>query len=892
MNRVHHPSPSRIARAVGRSWPRGPGAGAAVVATALALVLCLLIPAGAAPANDTCAGATVIPGTGPFPYHTAPIDITTATITGDPPVPAFYADKLVRSVWFRFTPTANALYTISTCAANTSTTIKDTVMGLYTSPAGCAGPFVLVGDLADEDCNTQAELNSSLLADTTYFIVVWKYDDGSPEDGLNSLQLYVNGQLAPPNDRCENATPITLNVPAFGTTSGAERNYTNNAPEAFTGIGQTFSPGPGLDVVYSFEAPATGSYSIKLWNADVTQDLMLYAASSCPAGSAAGVTSVLAAANRSRVNSSEEIFCLPLTAGQAIRIFVDHANPADTGSSFILEVTPCETEQEPNDTAATASKLACGIEGSIGTSSDLDFFALGSFPPDWRAFVLVDGEASRNSDLDLRIVSTNATIEFDGNNNDTLFGDSSPNIAGVPLPGGPAYILVNYFGPGEAQPYRIYAVVQPPITNAQPESEPNDLPENANSGVANYYRGSLNGNVPSTDVDVYAFNVDTGDLIFVSLDSDPLRNNTPIDARLELVDAFGNVLITANDSAFNSNTNQSPGTISAFGPFSPAEGFVFRFTEEATFYVRVSISPTAVGSAGAGDYLLSISRNCRSGLGLGNTAPAILESTVTSPRPEGQAVNLHAAILESDLIDSLEATVLWGDGSSNVVALPTGGLLPIDLSHVYPPDLTSLTPAVNYAVSIIARDQSGAVATSNLVAVVQNVPPGNLVLTPGTNVIVQNQSLALNGLFSDPGSADAHIASIDWGDGTALQSLPLAPGLLQFATTHRYTVGGTNVTLRVTVTDDDAGSVSNSVALHIRLEPAAARFVNIIPGPGATIHLRLQGTPEATYRVEKADAFGAWSELGRRTVGTTGTFEIEDNAPAPGQRFYRAIVVE
>src|SRR5436309_4759274 len=38
----------------------------------------------APPANDTCAGAEVIPAAGPFPYTTALIgDITDATTTGD-----------------------------------------------------------------------------------------------------------------------------------------------------------------------------------------------------------------------------------------------------------------------------------------------------------------------------------------------------------------------------------------------------------------------------------------------------------------------------------------------------------------------------------------------------------------------------------------------------------------------------------------------------------------------------------------------------------------------------------------------------------------------------------------------------------------------------------------
>jgi hypothetical protein len=194
-------------------------------------------------------------------------------------------------------------------------------------------------------------------------------------------------------------------------------DYHIDAPGAFTGIGQVTSTGPGRDVVYSFIAPTTDSYSIKLWNADVTQDILLYVAPSCPSGTLpATVPGVIAAANRSRVSSSEEVFCLPLTAAQSVMIFVDHVEAANNGSSFVLEITRCQTESEPNNSMETASPIACGIEGSIGGNGagggDLDFYALGSFPPDWRAFILVDGERRTTRTWISAFVNTNATLRI------------------------------------------------------------------------------------------------------------------------------------------------------------------------------------------------------------------------------------------------------------------------------------------------------------------------------------------------------------------------------------------------------------------------------------------------------------------------------------------------
>src|SRR5437867_293161 len=101
------------------------------------------------PANDTCGGAVLIPGSGPFPYLTPTIpDMRPATDAGDPS-PTNCAIGATRGVWYTFTPAANALYTFST-GFDTATTLFDPVMALYTSANGCAGPLTEVA------CNDDA----------------------------------------------------------------------------------------------------------------------------------------------------------------------------------------------------------------------------------------------------------------------------------------------------------------------------------------------------------------------------------------------------------------------------------------------------------------------------------------------------------------------------------------------------------------------------------------------------------------------------------------------------------------------------------------------------------------------------------------------------------------
>src|SRR5258708_3952724 len=106
-----------------------------------------------APANDTCAGAEVIPAAGPFPYlTTVTADITDATNAADPPLPTCQT-SVSRSIWYRFPPNATATYIISSCAdVPAGTTVDDTVMAIYTSSTGnCGGTYTQIPDAADTD---------------------------------------------------------------------------------------------------------------------------------------------------------------------------------------------------------------------------------------------------------------------------------------------------------------------------------------------------------------------------------------------------------------------------------------------------------------------------------------------------------------------------------------------------------------------------------------------------------------------------------------------------------------------------------------------------------------------------------------------------------------------
>ena len=102
---------------------------------------------------------------------------------------------------------------------------------------------------------------------------------------------------------------------------------------------------------------------------------------------------------------------------------------------------------------------------------------------------------------------------------------------------------------------------------------------------------------------------------------------------------------------------------------------------------------------------------------------------------------------------------------------------------------------------------------------VNNVAPSNLVLSSGT--IDENGTFTLSGTFADPGTQDTHAVTINWGDGSALQTVNLAAGVLSFSVTHQYIDDNPTITssdvysIGVTVADDDGGTKSGSTSVTV-----------------------------------------------------------------------------
>ena len=235
-----------------------------------AILFAPLFDAMAAVVNDNCSGAIVIPvnGATPFVATTAQIDVSAATplSPNDPPLPTTegFDPNITRSVWYKFTPITNGLYTVST-GPDTDTTFKDTTMVMYTSPTDC-GPFSIYS--FNEDSGTlRASISTNLTSGTTYYIVVWVGRLSSPDTTTNEvleLQLRVSKPEVPLNDTCANpiVIPPTLTAPYLSplidTTLATTTTTAGTRPPCITNLG-TF---PSRDVWFRFTPSITATYTI------------------------------------------------------------------------------------------------------------------------------------------------------------------------------------------------------------------------------------------------------------------------------------------------------------------------------------------------------------------------------------------------------------------------------------------------------------------------------------------------------------------------------------------------------------------------------------------------------------------------------------------------------
>jgi hypothetical protein len=264
-----------------------------------------------------------------------------------------------------------------------------------------------------------------------------------------------------------------------------------------------------------------------------------------------------------------------------------------------------------------------------------------------------------------------------------------------------------------------------------------------------------------------------------------------------------------------------------------------------------------------------------------NVAPSSVALSVVSPASpvEGDTVVLSGSFSDPSVTDTFTVIVNWGDGAmtTNLLGSSARGFT---ANHRYGDN------ANPYTIAVAVQDDDGGVGSAEITVRVNNANPilSNVrVTTP----VWPYEPATLSGDYSDPGVRDWFTVTIDWGDGTPLQSADLPAGAGNFALQHAIRAAQTNVPVVVTLRDDDGGSTTFTTNVAVRAMPSRPQFRPAIVS-GGQIRLQLQGTPDAPYRIEGSDDLISWTSLATNRADAAGIISYQ--GPANRLRaFYRAV---
>jgi hypothetical protein len=190
---------------------------------------------------------------------------------------------------------------------------------------------------------------------------------------------------------------------------------------------------------------------------------------------------------------------------------------------------------------------------------------------------------------------------------------------------------------------------------------------------------------------------------------------------------------------------------------------------------------------------------------------------VTSNAPvinENGTANLSGSFSDPDPGQAHTVSINWGDGSPTTV-LPTLaiGVTTFSASHQYLDDNPTGTPVDVKSITISVSDGATSISAPTTVTV-NNVAPVIGTVTGPTTPQPAGSSITVTTNFTDVGTKDTHVCSVNWDDDTTSNGIVTETnGSGTCTATHTYTTPGVYSVI-VTITDDDTGSASRGLDLQ------------------------------------------------------------------------------
>ena len=149
---------------------------------------------------------------------------------------------------------------------------------------------------------------------------------------------------------------------------------------------------------------------------------------------------------------------------------------------------------------------------------------------------------------------------------------------------------------------------------------------------------------------------------------------------------------------------------------------------------------------------------------VGNANPVVFSGSNKSVQEGETSTISQTAFFDAGAADTHSATIDWGDNSSS------GGTVDqkldsVTANHEYANDGT-------HTVTIKVCDDNNGCGTGKLIVTVSNVPTEivALQLQSASPVHIEGLPVTLTAPINDKGTLDSHTATIDWGDGTAIDA--------------------------------------------------------------------------------------------------------------------------
>lgn len=222
-------------------------------------------------------------------------------------------------------------------------------------------------------------------------------------------------------------------------------------------------------------------------------------------------------------------------------------------------------------------------------------------------------------------------------------------------------------------------------------------------------------------------------------------------------------------------------------------------------------------------------------------------------RFEGETFELRAPFVDPGVLDTHVARIAWDDGAvEEAVASATQGFGFAAADHLYPDD-------GDFLVEACVEDDEGEDDCGRFPLLVLNRPP-EVAAAPAAVAVAGAPWTGQLATFTDPGRLDSHLATVDWGDGSAgTATIVEDDGAGTVSGGHVWLLPG-SYPVTVCVIDDDGGEGCDSLVVEVLVTPPAlaaekrATPIDLdgdgLTGPGDRILYRIEifnrGVTDAT----------------------------------------------